>query len=264
MKDLTRINEHIHRLVVPYKDIFTTVYFIQDQDQVIVFDTASGPEDVENYILPAMKELGITAEMVRYVFVSHNHRDHAFGVARFLQEFPKACLITPNAKLAKENENYQVLMPKDGDAVMENFRVVMIPGHTKDSVALLDLRTATLVTGDCLQMYGIFGSDNWGSNIRFPAEHLEALKKVAAMDIATVVTAHDYHPHGFMVQGKENIPACLDSCSAPLLKVKALIAENPQCSDEEIARIYNNADKVPTIGAHVAAAVREAVEAGKM
>jgi len=264
MKNLTRINEHIHRLVVPYKDIFTTVYFIQNQGKTIVFDTAAGPGDVEDYILPAMKELGITAEMMRYVFVSHNHRDHSFGVERFLQEYPNACLVTPSAKLAQDNENYQVMMPGDGDIIMEDFRVVMIPGHTKDSVALLDLRTATLVTGDCLQMYGIFGSGDWGSNIHFPAEHLEALKKVGAMDIAAVVTAHDYHPYGFMVQGRENVLACLNSCAEPLLKVKALIAENPQCSDGQIAIMYNNADKVPTIGAHVAAAVREAVNAGRM
>jgi len=264
MKDLTQINEHIHRLVVPYKDIFTTVYFIRDGENVIIFDTASGPEDVENYILPAMQELGITGRMVKYAFISHNHRDHAFGVERLMAEFPHITLVTGSDKLAAANEQYKVIIPADGDVLMEHFRVITIPGHTKDSAALLDTRTKTLVTGDCLQMYGIFGSENWGSNIRFPAEHLEAVKKVAAMDIDLVVTAHDYHPCGFMASGKETVAVCLNACVEPLMTVKELILANPQWDDAQVAAAYNSADKVPTIGAHVSAAVRAAAADGRM
>ena len=264
MKDLTQINEHIHRLVVPYKDIFTTVYFIRDGENVIIFDTAAGAEDVENYIFPAMAELGISGQSVKYAFISHNHRDHAYGVARLLAEYPHICLVTCSPKLASDNEQYTTLVPADGEKILEHFRVITIPGHTKDSAALLDLRTNTLITGDCFQMYGIFGSENWGSNIRFPAEHLEAVKKVSAMDIDLVITAHDYHPCGFMAADKETIAVCLNSCTEPLLKVKQLILDNPQWDDAQVATAYNNADKVPTIGAHVPAAVRAAVEEGKM
>ena len=264
MKDLTKINEHIHRLVVPYKDIFTTVYFIRDGENTIIFDTASGPEDVENYILPAMQELGISGQSVKYVFISHNHRDHAYGVERLMAEYPHARLVTGSDKLAAANEKYTTLIPKDGEPLMEHFRIITIPGHTKDSAALLDLRTNTLITGDCLQMYGIFGSENWGSNIRYPAEHLTAVKKVSTMEIDLVVTAHNYHPCGFMAAGKENVAVCLNACVEPLLKVKQMILANPQMEDAEIAQTYNEADKVPTIGAHVPAAVRAAMEAKKM
>lgn len=264
MKDLTKINEHIYRLAIPYKDIFTTVYIIQDGDNVILFDTASGSSDVENYILPALQELGISDQAVKYAFISHNHGDHALGIPRLLQQFPHICLVTANEKLAAANEQHTVRMPKDGDMLMEHFRVISIPGHTKNSQALLDLRTNTLITGDCLQMHGIFGSGKWGANISYPVEHLEAVKKVSEMDITLVITAHNYEPCGFMAAGKEQITACLNACAEPLMKVKDMILANPQMDDEQIAYAYNNAGKVPVIGAHVAAGIRAAIAAGKM
>ena len=244
--------------------IFTTVYLIQDGEGYIIFDTASSSEDVENYILPAMQELGISGQAVKYAFISHNHGDHALGVPRLLQEYPHICLVTSNAKLAAANEQHTVLMPKDGDMLTENFRVISIPGHTRDSQALLDLRTNTLITGDCLQMHGIFGSGKWGANIGYPVEHLEAVKKVSGMDIDLVITAHNYEPYGFMAAGKENVAASLNACAEPLMKLKDMILANPQMDDEQIVSAYNNAGKVPTIGAHVAKGIRAAIADGKI
>ena len=41
MKHAVKRSETVMRLVLPYKDIFTTVYVLQAPEGVVVFDTAS-------------------------------------------------------------------------------------------------------------------------------------------------------------------------------------------------------------------------------
>lgn len=265
MENLTQLNEHIHRLTVPYKDIFTTVYFIRTPEGVVIFDTASSSSDAEQYILPALAELGISAQGLKYIFISHNHTDHAFGIDRLMAEFPHLIVLNRNRKYKEEHPQYQVVRLEDGDALAEVLQVVAIPGHTVDSAALLDKRTGTLITGDCFQLYGIFGSGLWGANIRLPAEHLAALEKVRAMTgIETIATAHDYHPCGPICRGAAEIALCLDSCAAPLLRLKEMLLADPSRSDADIVAEYNHSKTLPTVGAHVAAAIREALAAGTM
>lgn len=52
MKRIEKINEYIHRLTIPYKDIYTTVLFIKTEEGVVLFDTATFEEDVKEQILP--------------------------------------------------------------------------------------------------------------------------------------------------------------------------------------------------------------------
>lgn len=63
-------------------------------------------------------------------------------------------------------------MPEDGEGIADVFRTGRISGHTADSMALLDMRTNTLISGDCLQLYGVFGATNWVCAINLSAEHL--------------------------------------------------------------------------------------------
>ena len=67
MRNLEKINEHIYALCLPYKDIFTTVYFIMTDSGVLIFDTASYDCDVEDAILPALRELGVGEDDLKYV-----------------------------------------------------------------------------------------------------------------------------------------------------------------------------------------------------
>ena len=91
MDNVQKINENIYRLTMPYKDIFTTVYTIKTDNGVLLFDSGSYDEDIENYISPFLKQLEITADMIKYVFISHDHKDHAGGLGAFVKKFPNAC-----------------------------------------------------------------------------------------------------------------------------------------------------------------------------
>ena len=255
MNKIQKINENIYRLTIPYMDIYTTVYVIKTHSGVLLFDVASFDEDVENYILPFLNELEITSDMLKYVFVSHNHKDHAGGLQEFIKKFPDTCIISRNNQLKEQYAGYNMLVPKDNDVVLDVLKTVTIPGHTLDSSAVYDTRTKTLICGDCLQLYGIYGSGKWGSNIRYIKEHIDAIDKLRKMETEHILTAHDYHPYGYSYEGK-NIAKALDACIKPLDEIRNLIFQNPDADDEKICEIYNSSDK-PTLGVHVVSSVRK-------
>lgn len=256
MEGHTVINDHIHRLVMPYKNIFTTVFLLQDEDATVLFDAAAFDSDIDDRILPWLRELGVTE--LTHVFISHNHGDHAGGLKRLLQFFPKAQIVSCSPSLTKEYAAYRPYGPKDGEMITASLQTVHISGHTLDAMGLLDTRTQTLITGDCLQLHGIYGSDFWGANISFPAEHLQAVEKVHGLDIEEIYWAHQYEPLGLQARGREEIELALDACKDSLLQVRDLIAAYPEEDDAAIRGRYNSLGR-PLMGEHVVTAVRKAM-----
>ena len=55
MKELTLAAPHIHRLEVPFLDIYTTVFLVETEEGIVVFDTATYPEDMDTYLVPALR-----------------------------------------------------------------------------------------------------------------------------------------------------------------------------------------------------------------
>lgn len=255
MNNYTKINDSIFRLTVPFEDVFTSVYAIKTKDGALLFDTATYDEDFENYTLPFLNEIGISEDELKYVFLSHSHEDHAGGLKAILKNYPGCVVVSASSKLEEEYKNYTFLNPEDGETVLGVLKTVKIPGHTSDSMAVMDTRTNTLISGDSLQMYGLFGSGKWGANIILPNEHKKAIEKLKKMDIECILTAHDYHPHGYRFCGKAEVEKAFELCIEPLNKIKNLILENHDLDDKEICSIYNSLD-VPEIGVHVVKAVR--------
>ena len=142
--------------------------------------------------------------------------------------------------------------------------MVTIPGHTKDCSALLDVRTKTLISGDCLQSYGICGSGTWAANIIYPDLHVQAIEKVRKLDIEQIITAHDYKPHGFRADGREAVVANLDACITPLRKMQQLILENPQLDNVALQAIYNVDPQQPKVKDAVIGAMRLAMEENRI
>lgn len=53
----TQITAHIHRLVIPYKHIFTTVFLLRDGNSTVLFDAASFDTDIDNYVTAIRKAM---------------------------------------------------------------------------------------------------------------------------------------------------------------------------------------------------------------
>lgn len=255
MNNFEKINENIYRLTIPYKDIYTTVYIVITPKGALLFDSASYDTDITDHIMPAMEHMGISKDSLKYVFISHNHRDHAGGLYMLMKLIPEVCIVSRCPVLKKKYADFKFAAPGDGDVFLDVLKVVTIPGHTMDSSAILDMRTNTLITGDCMQLYGIFGSGLWASAINYPSEHIASLDKLAKMDISEVLTAHDYHPMGHHYTGSEAVLKAIDLCIEPLDNIRAMILSHPDLDDEEICRMYNRPE-LPTLGAHIVTAVR--------
>lgn len=260
MEKYEKINDGIYRLIIPFKDIYTTVYSVHTDKGVLLFDTATYDEDVEKYIIPFLEELNVTSDMLKYIFISHKHSDHAGGLRKLMNKYPNACIVSRSPELKDEFIGYSFVEPDDNHKLMDVLKVVTIPGHTLDSCGIFDIRTKTLISGDALQFYGIFGSGVWGANIFYFDEHLLAINKLRLMDINTILTAHDYHPCGYIYRGKEEISHALDMCVEPLFKVKHMIIQNPDMDDGKICDMYNSIDKLPTLGKAVVSAIRKSLK----
>lgn len=262
MHSLTETVPDVHRLTVPFEDIYTTIFIIKTPAGDVLLDTATYSSDVDTYILPALTALGVTGDHLKYIVLSHSHRDHAGGLERLMELFPDACIVSGSEDLRGRFVHCRTASPEAQTRLLDCLDLIPVPGHAPDCLALFDCRTRTLLTGDSLQLYGIYGSGKWGTNISRPAEHLEAVEKLRELEIDTVIASHDYHPCGHIARGKEEISAYLDQCHEALRGVSRFLTDHADLDDQSAADSYNRTTGLPAIGSHVVKAVRAAARNG--
>ena len=260
---MEKVAENIYRIITPYKDIYTTVTVILTPCGAVIFDTASYREDVEKTILPALEALRVREEDLKYIVISHDHGDHAGGLEWMAEAFPKAGILSRSAAL-REKYGTVVRCPEDGEQILDTLQIVAVPGHSADSLCLLDTVTGTLISGDSLQLYGIYGSGAWGANVGMPVEHLEAIEKLRKMPVQRILASHDYHPFGWLAEGGEAVAKYLDACPEALCKILDAVTSHPEMEVEALAEAYNTTSGLPTVSVRVFKALRAAAQDGKI
>ena len=100
----------MHRRIV--KDIFTTVYTVKTDKGVLLFDAASFDTDLDAYIQPMLDELKITAEDLKYIFISHNHGDHSGGLRPIIERANELAQATGEPAMAIELPNGDIVTGK--------------------------------------------------------------------------------------------------------------------------------------------------------
>ena len=256
METITEIRPDIFRIPIPFEDIYTTVFLIRTDEGFLLFDTATYDSDIDRYVLPAMQKIGAAPDTLRYVCISHSHRDHAGGLARLMQICPKTCILSHSPSLRESFSQYNTRDIQDNDSVLQKLCLIRIPGHAPDCAAVLDTRSRTLLTGDCLQVYGIYGSGNWGTNITMQTAHRNALQNLRAYTVDTIIASHAYHPYGYIAEGLSAVEQYYAGCEEALDLVRKAITDHPHMDDAAIAAWYTEATSLPKIGAHVFAAAR--------
>lgn len=205
---LEEISDGIFRLLIPFEDLTTTVYIEKRDTGVGIIDCATYPEDVDEYILPAILALSLSPRDLRYIALTHRHGDHAGGRHRAREIFPSATLY------AHENEKVDdATHVSDGDAV-GGFVAIHLPGHTTGSLGFLDMASGLLLSGDCLQLRGI---GKYRGGVLYPDLYRASIARLRGMGLSRIVAAHEYDPLGSIADGAA-VAEYLDECISAIEK----------------------------------------------
>ena len=184
----------IYRLRVPFEAIYTSVFLVCRAGKAVLVDCATTEHDVTDVILPALDRLGYPPHRLDAIVLTHRHGDHAGGLEALLVRAPQIEVITKPCTLAPGLSTYP------------------LPGHTADSIGLLDEATHTLISGDGLQGAGV---DRWRCNTREPKAYLQTLSRIRADSrIEHVLFSHAYEPwNSDRADGRDAVLSALDDCA---------------------------------------------------
>lgn len=167
-------------------------------DRNTLIDTGSSNMANLGYFMREMtvQSKGIGKMAVEQVILTHNHFDHAGGLAGIIRQFdPKTYAWIPSAGKYEAIHDGMGLMVGDQEAVL-----LHSPGHSDDSTCVFLPGAHALFSGDTL--YRI--TDNKGSYSR---SYVATLDRLATLDIRTI-----YPGHGTIIQ--DGAMAYLRACIA--------------------------------------------------
>ncbi len=201
-----KLNDGIYFIKIPFEELYTASFILCEDSNAVILDGGASDRDAEEHIIPAAKSMGVS---VRYLIFSHEHADHMGGINALHRAFPdaKVCKLPPVGEVAAALT--------DGALLLNRFQIVHLPGHSVDSMAVLDTKTNTLLTGDCLQLRGI---GKYRNGVTDRAAYLESIQRIRALGVEHIIASHDYDPLGQFANGSEEVQAYLDESEQAIPK----------------------------------------------
>jgi glyoxylase-like metal-dependent hydrolase (beta-lactamase superfamily II) len=163
------------------RERYTAAYLLHADEPAIV---ETGPTTSSEHVVAGLDALGIGPDELAHVVVTHIHLDHAGGVGRIAEHYPKAAiwvhergarhLADPSRLVASAERIYgpellaarfgavEPVVPQRIRAVGEGavirlgartLDVLATPGHAKHHMALVDSATGAVFTGDALGIH---------------------------------------------------------------------------------------------------------------
>lgn len=205
----------VYRLKIPLLTMWTSSVLVRKNGKNVLIDSGSYASDVDGYIVPALKELGLAPSNIDVLLATHTHWDHIGGhvrlrelgvrkIAVYDKGFPKLCdPMSYQQKMFWEfgKENAPALAHLDGleaDAVLHDgeeiagLRLIATPGHDDDTVSYLEPESGVLISGDSLQGVGIgvLGCAFY----QYLPEYEAMVRKLQTMKIKSVLFSHPTPP----------------------------------------------------------------------
>ncbi|MDM0084702.1 MBL fold metallo-hydrolase [Variovorax sp. J31P179] len=110
---------------------------------LVVFDALNNAEEAETILVAGLKKLGFTPADIRYVVVTHEHRDH-FGGAKYLQDTYGAQVVASEvawASMATQTgapvRNVTVADGQFWKVGDKTFQFYVTPGHTNGALSTI-------------------------------------------------------------------------------------------------------------------------------
>ena len=185
--------KNIYRLRIPFETLYTSVFLVKSQSDLILVDCATTDEDVEGHIVPALRKMGYELPDIDKLVLTHGHGDHAGGLKKILS-------LAPDIEIVK-----------DVREIFDGICTYSMAGHTDDCIGVLDTRSHTLVSGDGLQGAGV---GKYRCYTKDPIKYLDTVNRIKNDErIENILFSHAYEPwNSDHVFGRENVEKCLSDC----------------------------------------------------
>jgi len=237
------------RLKVPFMSVYTAVTYIGPERGGVVCDLATTDEDVEEIILPALKEAGLQPGKV---FLSHGHSDHAGGLKRFLELCPEVGFVTGDRELV-ENFPGRGKLLTDGEKIIDGWKALSMPGHTEGHMGLWREEDRLLLTFDGVQLWGI---GMYGTGLSSPG-YEKTIRRLEELNAFRLIASHEYCPLGSEAEGEKEVRAYLEEAMKDYRTIKLFGMSHPEKTPEELAEAFKKIHSRTTVGALTFRTVRE-------
>lgn len=199
---------------------FVGMLLLENEGHCVLID--SGPaECVDEFLLPYLERNGIALESLELVVNTHCHSDHAGGNAR-LKELCNAKFVAHRngaEEMAREGFLPDILV-EDGallQAGETRLTVVHLPGHSTDSIGVLELSSGMMFTGDSMQGRG---TEYTGIALfSDPAAYLQSVDRLETLfgigRLRRLICGHAFAPYDGMV-GELDVTDFLEACRDPV------------------------------------------------
>lgn len=234
-----------HFLKYPWKGSFTGMFLIAGERRCVLADTAL-PEAVEEYLLPYLAGAGIPLDSLELVVNTHNHGDHAGGNARLRELCGAKFAVHRSGADSQERGGFHPDQLLDDGSLLSvgeiRLGIVHLPGHSPDSIGVLELSSGTMFTGDSLQ-----GRGTEYSGIALYADPVTYLQSIDRMEtlfrigrVRRLVCGHAFAPYDGTVS-EADLPdfleACRDSVIAYRSAVEEYLEDHPGADASELGRV---------------------------
>ena len=193
MDNFYQETKDIYRLRVPFEELYTSVFLVRTSIGAILVDCATTTNDVDLHIVLALKNFGYELTDIRIIVLTHQHSDHAGGLARVLD-------LAPNIKVVR-----------DVCVLCDSVATDRLAGHTTDCIGLLDTRSKTLISKDGLQGAGVGKYRCYVGDVEAYFETITRIKNDKR--IQNILFSHAYKPwNKDRINERSNVDACILEC----------------------------------------------------
>lgn len=135
---------------------YTNFYVLRRGQQVVLID--AGMKQYRNEIRAILKEIGVEANQVTQVLLTHGHHDHADGAKEFSQAakyIHERDMNMLNSELKSQFIKYAVVRDYVYSApAVPDLDIVLVNSHSPGSVAIYDHASKALFAGDFFCFFG--------------------------------------------------------------------------------------------------------------
>ncbi|GIE75586.1 hypothetical protein Aph02nite_15360 [Actinoplanes philippinensis] len=165
---------------------FVAVYLLVRGGEVAVVDT--GTAGSAGAVETGLKAAGLSWASVKHVILTHQHPDHAGGLAEMVPQLSATLYAGTDDVAAIDAAGKPIQAVKDGDEVF-GLQMIGTPGHTLGHVSVFEPGTGVLVAGDALRNQNVLE----GSAPQYTADAAQAaasVKKLAGLDVRAILPGH--------------------------------------------------------------------------